>query len=755
MLLLPFALVMIIQTPLEITVRTNEPSVRISPTLYGVFFEEINHAGDGGLYAELVRNRNFTPGEPGWSVDPSTAATTLFDRQMGWIMETSHSTRIVNGGYWGIGVQGGAMYQLTVHGKCGSGMRAWLEAPSGERIAETRLLRFGKSLEPIRATLKPSRTEPKARLVLQTETACTIELTSVSLVPVSTYKGHGMRRDLAEMLAAIKPAFMRFPGGCYVEGDRITNCFRWKDTLGDITKRPGHHNDVWHYASTDGLGYHEYLQLAEDIGAESMFVVNCGLAHKDVVPMEQLTPWLQDALDAIEYARGPTSTTWGALRARAGHPKPFRLRWVEIGNENGNNWGTGGTNAEYADRYEVLYNAIKGKHPGVTTISNVPVSHPMELVDEHYYNSPAWFWANKDRYDSYPRNGPKIYVGEYAVTQDCGLGNLRAALAEAAFMTGMERNSDVVTMSSYAPLFVNVNDRRWNPDLICFDSLRCYGTPSYYVQKLFAENRPDVILPVSLSEPSAPVESGLFGLGTWNTQAEFKDAEVTGDRLAQIRPAGGTWTTSDGLFSQMAPGDDRRALFSMKAIQDGTIRLKARKIGGTEGFLIMFRAHDDKNYYWWNIGGWGNREHAIERVSDGAKYQISPHVAGGVQTNRWYDIRIDLQGRHIRCYLDDKLIHDIEERPLPTIAAVAGRYDKSGDIVVKVINGTGTPRLADLNLGIAIKGIARTVLAGNPGDENSLDQPIKVAPRTDHVPPQSKVFTFEPNSLTILRIKTR
>ena len=267
--------------------------------------------------------------------------------------------------------------------------------------------------------------------------------------------------------------------------------YRWKQTIGDPSERRTQYN-LWQYHATHGIGYHEYLQMCEDLGAEPLFVINCGMSHKEVVPLDKMGEFVQDALDAIEYANGPVSSTWGALRAKNGHPAPFNLKYMEIGNENG---GTA-----YQERYALFYDAIKAKYPQMHLIadewSGRPTNRPIEIVDEHYYSTPEFFIANADKYDSYDRAGRKVYVGEYAVTQGCGQGNLRAAVGEAAFMTGLERNSDVVVMASYAPLFANVNYKKWNPDLIDFDSSRVYGIPSYYVQQMFSENRGDVVLPV-------------------------------------------------------------------------------------------------------------------------------------------------------------------------------------------------------------------------------------------------------------------
>ncbi len=790
------------EAPATLTVHADQTGPRVNPSLYGVFFEEINHAGDGGLYAELVRNRDFQESDPrggqpmAWTLRSEAGAQgkISLDGDLPPGAAGAHSLRLeaggagrvtlANDGYWGVPVRAGARYHLsffvrrseTLH----TPVRVTLESAGGEVYARTALRNLSPTWQRVTATLTPSATDPAARLVLGVDAPGTVWLDEVSLFPERTFRrrSNGLRADLAEQVSAIRPAFVRFPGGCFVEGNRLSCAFRWKSTLGDIAARPGHLNDNWGYRSTDGLGYHEYLQWCEDLGAEPLFVVNCGLSHHDVVPMEQLQPWVQDALDAIEYANGPVTSQWGALRAKNGHPKPFNLRYVEIGNENGMFGNTfGGTHAQYAERYRVFYDAIKRQYPTIVTIANTRVPHPTELVDDHYYNSPAWFWENMGYYDAYARSGPKVYVGEYAVTQNCGKGNLRAALAEAAWMTGLERNADVVRMASYAPLFVNANDRRWNPDAIVFDGLRSYGTPSYYVQKLFAASRPDVILPSELhAEPGAvTVEKGGIGLGTWATRAEFRDVEVRQDGktlYASSFPSGaadwrslrGQWSVVDGAYRQTSPETNMRAVLdapALSGLSDYTLHLKARKLAGSEGFLILFRVRGDEQYYWWNIGGWQNREHGIERSDGAEKVQLGSHVPGHIETGRWYDIRVELSGPRIRCYLDGKLIHDVQEQPVPNLAAAAGRADGSGDLILKVVNGADVPRTVRINLegaGSLRRTGRETVLTGGSMDaENSLEQPEKIAPETRPLSGLGRRFThtFPPRSVTVLRLQRK
>ena len=758
----------------------------ISPTLYGVFFEEINHAGDGGIYAELVRNRSFEDAETaqGWHLITSGAARGDMSLDTTQLLNSAHKralrltvtnaangrVAVANEGYWGIPVRSGKTYQLSLHARrdntFNGPLRVSLESVDGRVLAQREISGLTADWKKFQTTLRATDSEAAARLVVTPVGRGTVWLDVVSLFP-ETWKNrpNGLRADLATKVADLQPSFVRFPGGCFVEGHTLDQAFDWKETVMPIEARPGRPN-LWGYRSTDGLGFHEYLQMTEDVGAEALFVVNCGMSHTQVAPIEETQRYIQDALDAIEYANGPVTSRWGKLRAERGHPKPFNLRYIQVGNENGG--------PAYNERYALFYDALKKKHPEIRVIANLwngrPNSRPIEILDEHYYHSPQWFLQNANRYDSYPRTGPKIYVGEYAVTQGAGTGNLISGLAEAAFMTGMERNGDIVTMASYAPLFVHVNDRKWNPDAIVFDNTRSYGTPSYHVQKLFAEHRPKVNVPVQLNVPQKDIAArGGIGLGTWLTTAEYRNVRVKqGDKVLlednfgagpnKWRTVRGDWKVQDGAFRQSNAGENMRALAGDASWTDYTLELQARKISGQEGFMVMFHTLDDNNFYWWNLGGWGNQRHAIEKSVGGSKSTIGNEVNGNIETGRWYDIKIELEGSRIRCYLDGKLIHDIQDRGSAPMHAVAGRAD-NGDIVVKVINAgsdaqtteisfTGARRIAPTATAIVLQG-------QGPDEENTLDQPTRIAPvqsTLNGLAPRTR-HTFPPYSLTIWRFK--
>jgi alpha-L-arabinofuranosidase len=770
--------------PAKISVAVDQPGHKISPTLWGIFFEDINLSADGGLYPELVRNRSFEDSDKPdfWKLSGGNSTMSIDDSRP---LNTFniHSLRVnadgaftlENDGYWGMNIVKGDSYalKLAARGQNFPGsLTVKIVSSSGAVLASGEISGIGNNWRYHTLDLTATDGNPKAHLEISGNGSGILFLDMVSLLPDKTWKDHGLRADLAESLDNLHPAFMRFPGGNWIEGDDLAHMYHWKYTIGDIDSRTPLWN-TWGYNTTQGLGFYEYLQLCEDLGAEPLFGISCGIALGDKdVPLSQMGQWIQDALDAIEYANGPTNSVWGGLRAKAGHPAPFNLRYMEIGNENG------GPN--YAARWALLVNAIRAKYPDMQLIATSSLrdgSHPRnprpDIVDEHYYESPESFMKRATQYDSYDRNGPKIFIGEYAVTQNAGLGHLRAALGEAAFMTGMERNSDVVELASYAPLFVNMNHRAWNPDLINFDSSRWYGLPSYYVQQMFAENRGDMTLPVQVVSPMAEpaVDQGKIGVGTWNTQAEFKDAKVTspdGTVLFASDFSGGTngwqmlgdgkWDVDDGALRQNAGGTFIRALAGERNWTNYNYSVKARKLGGAEGFLILFRINGKEDRTWWNIGGWGNTQNAVEI---GATLDPKP---AHIDTGRWYDIRIEVADKNVKCYLDGELIHDVNYAGAEQVTSLytsAATDEKSGDIILKVVNANAKALKTELDLtgakNLTGKGSATVLTSEEPTDENSLDDPLKVSPKTEAVSFSGSSLTrsFPGNSFTVLRLQTK
>ena len=767
----------------RITVSANEPGHSVSPMLWGIFFEDINHSADGGIYPELVRNRSFEDSMRAehWTVvreDGASSEASIdsshplnpFNRKSLRIRFESRAC-IVNEGYWGMNIVAGERYNLRFAARSEgfSGPVHVLIEASGKETARATLSGITSRWKWFSAELKPESGDPKGKLKIIAEGTGTLWLDMVSLMPERTWKNHGLRTDLCELLDGLKPSFMRFPGGCWVEGDDLAHMYQWKRTVGDIATREPLWN-IWQYWATHGLGFHEYLELSEDLGAEPVFCINVGMSHREVVPVDRMSQWVQDALDAIEYANGPTNTVWGSLRAMNGHPAPFGLKYIEIGNENGG--------PDYNVRWGMFHRAIKSRYPEIQLIANVwggyPTNPPPDIIDEHYYSNPEFFMQQANRYDAYDRNGPKVFVGEYAVTSGCGQGNLRAAIGEAAFMTGLERNSDIVWMASYAPLFVNVNHKRWNPDLINFDSSRAYGVPSYYVQQMFSLNRGDVTLPLQMDAPEiepAP-RRGRIGLGTWLTRAEFKDIRVVRDGTVLYEhdfakgdtgwhAVSGNWTVVDGAYRQNSEAENVQAHSGSADWDDYTYTLKARKLGGAEGFLVMFHVRDENNWTWWNLGGWGNREHGIELCTSGGKSQIGRHVPGGIETGRWYDVKVEVKGQNIRCYLDGKLVHDVRYPKIKPLYASATRATSSNEVILKLVNVSDKDIVSSINLA-GVKGITTPVRAlvltsASPNDENSLEEPQKVSPRATQFDAGGPDFqwTLPGNSLTVLRTKVR
>jgi alpha-L-arabinofuranosidase len=760
-----------------LTVDVDKPGHPVSPTLWGIFFEDINLSADGGLYPELVRNRSFEDsGEPNfWSLsDSNSSKSTIAVDSTRPLNTFNHrslrvtvqgSVALENEGYWGMNLVQGDTYVFRLAARAADNfsgpLTVQLLSQSGNELAKGEVTGLGRQWRYHTLELIPAASDPKARLQISATGDGSFFLDMVSLLPAKTWKDHGLRADLAQSLDALHPSFMRFPGGNWVEGDDVAHMYHWKYTIGDVDARTPLWN-TWGYNTTQGLGFHEYLQLCEDLGAAPLFCINAGMSLRDAVPMAQMGQWVQDALDAIEYANGPTNTVWGAIRANNGHPAPFGLKYMEIGNENGG--------PLYRERWSLIYHAIKDRYPDMQLIADVwgghPANPPPDLIDEHYYNTPEFFMRQANHYDTYNRNGPKIFVGEYAVTQRAGKGNLRAAIGEAAFMTGLERNSDIVAMASYAPLFVNLNHRAWNPDLINFDSARWYGLPGYYVQQMFSQNRGGVTLPALVESPDAETtpNSGAVGLGSWSTRVEYKDLLVTSDGKTLYSSAStpgtngwkflgdGDWTLQDGVVRQNSDNQFVRAIIGDKSWTDYTYSLKARKLGGDEGFLVLFRVNNDGDKSWWNLGGWGNTRHGIEMN------EVMTQVPGSIETGRWYDIRIEVKGPAIKCYLDGELVHDIRRSSLPSLYASATRDTRSGDIILKVVNGNADKLDTAIHLkgarNLAHSGEAIVLTSENPTDENSLDAPAKVSPKTEPFDVAGPDFhhVFPGNSLTVLRI---
>ncbi|KAI5671797.1 hypothetical protein M9H77_12161 [Catharanthus roseus] len=532
-------------------INASEASGRKIPeTLFGIFFEEINHAGAGGLWAELVSNRGFEAGGPNTpsNIDPwsvlgdesllivSTDWSSCFDRnkialRMEVLCDVGGANAcpvggvgIYNPGFWGMNIEQGKTYKVVLFVRSLGSVNIsvsltgskGLQTLASANIIATDVLNWTK----MEVLLEAKTGDPNSRLQLMTSRKGVIWFDQISVMPLDTYKGHGFRNDLFSMLQDLRPGFIRFPGGCFVEGDWLRNAFRWKETIGPWEERPGHFGDVWKYWTDDGLGHFEFLQLAEDLGAAPVWVFNNGVSHNDEVDTSSVLPFVQEILDGLEFAKGDAQSKWGSVRAAMGHPEPFDLRYVAIGNED-----CGKKN--YRGNYLKFYAAIKHAYPDIKIISNCdgssqPLDHPADFYDYHIYSSAKTVFSMAHKFDHSSRTGPKAFVSEYAVTgDDAGKGSLLAALAEAGFLIGLERNSDVVEMASYAPLFVNTNDRRWNPDAIVFDSSQLYGTPSYWMQHFFRESNGAILVNSTLE--ANPSNSLIASAITWKNPEDNKN----------------------------------------------------------------------------------------------------------------------------------------------------------------------------------------------------------------------------------------
>ncbi|MBR3456481.1 MAG: carbohydrate binding domain-containing protein [Bacteroidaceae bacterium] len=793
------------QAQVTINIDANERGPKVSPMLYGIFYEDINHAADGGLYAELIRNRSFEDGPrygapadmQGWSTyaaAPSkltarliqpTKKTPLLNGVQHNALEldikasASMPVCLVNEGYWGINAVQGRSYRLSFWAKTlkyQGTLKATLCSKDGERIyAESIVSGFpaakAKGWTKYEATLTVDDNDPQAQFAFVFDGVGQLQLDMVSLFPPTFMnRENGMRPDLANMLWQMHPKFMRFPGGCFVEGQESPdNAFRWERTIGPIEEREGHWNVNWGYRTTDGLGYHEYLQLAEDLGAKPLFVVNVGLWHGGMTPYDSIQPWIDECLNAIEYANGPVTSKYGAMRAKNGHPEPFGLEYLEVGNEN-NQPDPRQQSDHYYERYDQFYKAIRAKYPEMKIIGNVVAwgddnpkwesSLPVDLLDEHYYRSPDWFAGAFHKYDSYDRQGPKIYVGEYAVTNGFGnLGNMNAALGEAVYMMGMENNSDVVELASYAPIFVNENDARWRPDMIRFSSSRVMGTPSYYVQQLMPQHIGTQVVKVVQTNPyegrnirQLTPKTSLAGFGTWGTRASFETKE---DNLEYVN---GDWKKDGNIVRQT--GLEQSTICLEKNVINSdhyTCKYRARKDEGAEGFLIIFNYVDKQNYCWLNFGGWGNTQHAIEQISNGGKLQTAGR-RGHVESGRWYDITLQVAGDSVKAWLDEELVFDtvLKHDNTKGIFSSATIDDTTGELIVKVVNTSEVATTASLDLKNFTPKSARVVrLAANDGmEENTLTTPTHIHPVEQLLSPEGNrvMLDVPPYSLNIVRV---
>ncbi|WP_181148069.1 alpha-L-arabinofuranosidase C-terminal domain-containing protein [Arthrobacter sp. MYb213] len=792
----------------------------ISESMYGAFYEDINYAADGGLYAELVRNRSFEFNESdNKDFTPLTAWKALGGADLEvkserdqWLNDSNRSYLELNAQAAGGGVQNasynegvalkkGNKYDFSVFARAEKeqDVEVKLTSADGSKVISSTTVRISGDNEwkKYEATLGANESTNAARLSLEATEAGSIKLDMVSLFPQDTWVGpvNGksvLRKDLAEMVAEMNPTFLRFPGGCvtnvgtfdtYVESDGQDRqrTFQWKETIGAVEARPTNWN-FWGYNQSYGIGYLEYLKWAEDLGATALPVVSvgangCGSKIPEMTDDKRIERWVQDTVDLIEFANGGTDTVWGAKRAELGHPEPFGIKYIGLGNEE--------VTKTFEANFPKFRDALAQKYPEITIISNsgpddagtrfdelwkFNKEQNVDMVDEHYYNDPSWFLGNDERYDAYDRNGPEVFLGEYA-----SRGNSFAnALSEAAYMTGLERNSDVVTLASYAPMFANEDYVQWSPDLMWFDNDQSWGSVNYYNQKLWMNNVGQQVVPSELSGQSATakdISGGVF-LSSWLTKTAYDNLEVTSNATGETLfsddfsdasawdAQGGAWAVEDGRYVQSDTGaEDPRSLIKGaygKEWDNYTVELTARKEAGEEGFLIGFAAGAADEFYWWNLGGWGNTRSVLERADGARQGEVVAGPDVSLETGKDYQVKIVVDGETIKLYLDGQLQLEYTEPVAKSLYQVVTRDTEANELIVKLVNPTGYAsqtkiEVQDLAVGSKVKG---TELVAAPEAQNTKEDPTNVVPREFELAAAQDGLSYEvpAYSVTFLRL---
>lgn len=760
--------------------------------LYGIFFEDINHAADGGLYAELIQNRafEFDPVDnpaythlTGWELLGS-------ERELGAAVLTGNPVSaknphylaldvraenkgagIRNRGYHdGIVLEAGKTYRFSCWAKREQDREAPLVVSLQKEdgaVLDQRELALSNEWKKYEASFVPAESTKKGSLTLIPKGRGRVYLDFVSLFPGDTYRNrrNGLRRDLAELLEAMHPKFLRFPGGCLVhdgalDPDARDAQYRWKNTVGPIEERPARRSN-WGYHQTLGLGFYEYFQLCEDIGAKPLPVISPGYDphHGRAAELDEMQYFIDEALDLIEFANGAPFTKWGGLRAKLGHPEPFGMEYLGIGNEE--------VGEAFFDRYRIVADAVRARYPEIKLIGTAsPFAaggeyergwrHAREdgadFVDEHYYMTPEWFLANHHRYDNFAADGPKVFLGEYA-----SWGNTwYNALCEASYMLGLERNAKAVGLSCYAPLFANAAYVNWRPDLIWFDQEKSFGTANYYVQKLFMENQGEYRLDVNPEEAPEPVclteEADRISGGL---RLSSDEAAVRYSSIRLIEEESGKETVfEDGALCAgeeiLLPGTKARRY---------RLRLCARELEGYKGFRIYFGEKSEQDRLCWSIGGWQNQDTSIFETISGRNSELSQY-AMTVEKGREYELELCVEDRHVRTFIDGKLFHDIQVKPVFAEPLYTGAsLCENGDIIVKAVNVLWEPRTVCLSIrGLKRKGPIRAKIQEMSGwerdAENSFSEPHRIVPKEKMcvLDGTETEWTFAGRSITFIRI---
>ena len=769
----------------KITVRPDRVTGQLGD-LYGIFFEDLNHAADGGLYAEMVQNRSFefcAVDNP--SYHPLMAWEKIekkYSRMQWWIQdshpysrrnphylvceifETGMGAGVRNTGFTpGMYLQKGEKYRFSclsaTDGRGELPLRIVLENDEGRNLGQADIVvSNGTVWNHYEAEITAQETTTAGNLSIYIDAVGRLYLDMVSLFPQKTFmqQRNGLRADIATLLADLKPRFMRFPGGCLVHDGSINaedrdSLYRWKNTIGVLEERPARRNN-WGYNQTLGLGYYEYFCFCEEIGAKPLPVLPAGYDphHQRKVPFDQLDEWIQEALDLISFANDDTSAQWGRIRCELGHPEPFGLEYIGIGNEE---VGEG-----FFERYPYFHKAIKEKYPDIQIIAssgpfaaggeyekgwNCARRNHADLVDEHYYMAPEWFLANHHRYDSFDEKDPRVFLGEYA-----SWGNTwYNALIEASYMTGMERNSEKVGLACYAPLLCNVNYINWKPDMIWFDNHQAYGTANYYVQKLFMNHQGNDRIELEMTgiDDSVTIQDdpkGGFGLRIEpDTVVRYSQIMVEDIQNSTIWKDSEVYFVGDKAEQYLSADPDARVVTKdilLHTVESDhyIITVKGEMLYGRRGFMLQYGNRDEKNRYQWEIGGWQNMDSALTQDIAGRNSCLT-QSSFTVAADREYELKLEIEGRHLRAYIDGEPIHEIHHAPvkIEPLYTAASIDRQSGDVIVKLVNVQKRPIDTVLHMeGIEqAKGTAYIMSGFALKDENSFAEPLKVSPREEEI----------------------
>lgn len=769
----------------KITVRPDRVTGQLGD-LYGIFFEDLNHAADGGLYAEMVQNRSFefcAVDNP--SYHPLMAWEKIekkYSRMQWWIQdshpysrrnphylvceifETGMGAGVRNTGFTpGMYLQKGEKYRFSclaaTDGRGELPLRLVLENDEGRNLGQADIVvSNGTVWNHYEAEITAQETTTAGNLSIYIDAVGRLYLDMVSLFPQKTFmqQRNGLRADIATLLADLKPRFMRFPGGCLVHDGSINaedrdSLYRWKNTIGVLEERPARRNN-WGYNQTLGLGYYEYFCFCEEIGAKPLPVLPAGYDphHQRKVPFDQLDEWIQEALDLISFANDDASAQWGRIRCELGHPEPFGLEYIGIGNEE---VGEG-----FFERYPYFHKAIKEKYPDIQIIAssgpfaaggeyekgwNCARRNHADLVDEHYYMAPEWFLANHHRYDSFDEKDPRVFLGEYA-----SWGNTwYNALIEASYMTGMERNSEKVGLACYAPLLCNVNYINWKPDMIWFDNHQAYGTANYYVQKLFMNHQGDDRIELEMTGINDSVTmqddpKGGFGLRIEpDTVVRYSQIMVEDIQNGTIWKDSEVYFVGDKAEQYLSADPDARVVTKdilLHTVESDhyIITVKGEMLYGRRGFMLQYGNRDEKNRYQWEIGGWQNMDSALTQDIAGRNSCLT-QSSFTVAADREYELKLEIEGRHLRAHIDGELIHEIHHAPvkIEPLYTAASIDRQSGDVIVKLVNVQKRPIDTVLHMeGIEqAKGTAYIMSGFALEDENSFAEPLKVSPREEEI----------------------